>query len=206
MLVYLIRHGETDLNKQKILQGQSDHELNDYGRELATVTGKALKWVQFNKVYSSPLLRAKETARLVLRDNIFELPELQEELRIQEISFGDYEGYCYGKEGFNVPDPDFRYFFEAPEKYPAPPNGESFWDVVARTRDFWNELVRNEDNADKTILVSTHGCALKAILMGIKNLELKDFWGEGVHKNCAVTIVEVKDGVTTILEDGKIYY
>ena len=46
MLVYLIRHGETDLNKKKILQGQSDFELNDYGRELAKVTGAALKHIR----------------------------------------------------------------------------------------------------------------------------------------------------------------
>ena len=206
MLVYLIRHGETDLNKKKILQGQSDFELNDYGRELAKVTGAALKHIRFDKAYTSPLKRAKETAQLFLAENENELPKLQEEKLIQEISFGDYEGYCYGKDGFNVPNQNFRYFFEAPEKYPTPPNGEGFTDVVKRTGEFWEELIANSDNANKTIFLSTHGCALKAILMNIKKQELKDFWGEGVHKNCAVTVVEVKNGVATILEDGKIYY
>ena len=98
MLVYLIRHGETDLNKKKILQGQSDFELNNYGRELAKVTGAALKHIRFDKAYTSPLKRAKETAQLFLAENENELPKLQEEKLIQEISFGDYEGYCYGKE------------------------------------------------------------------------------------------------------------
>ena len=206
MLIYLIRHGETDLNKKKILQGRSDFELNDYGRELARVTGAALKHVQFDMAYTSPLVRAKETAQLFLAENVNEQPLLQEEPLLQEISFGDYEGYCYGKEGFNIPNPDFRYFFDAPEKYETPPNGEGISDVVKRTGLFWDRITQNPKNGSKTIFLSTHGCALKAILMHIKSLSLKDFWGEGVHKNCAVTIVEVKDGVTTILEDGKIFY
>ncbi|MBE5852967.1 MAG: histidine phosphatase family protein [Lachnospiraceae bacterium] len=206
MLVYLIRHGETDLNKKKVLQGQSDFELNEYGRELAKVTGAALKHIRFDKAYTSPLKRAKETAQLFLAENENVRPELWEEKRIQEISFGDYEGCCYGKDTYNVPNPEFRYFFEAPEKFSAPPNGESFEDVIKRTGDFWKELISDPNNEDKTIFLSTHGCALKALLINIKKQELKDFWGEGVHKNCAVSLVEVKDGVATILDDGKIYY
>ena len=203
MLVYLIRHGETDQNKQRKLQGQSDFPLNEYGRQLAEATRDGLADVAFDCAFSSPLIRALETARIIIGDR--KIP-LIEDGRIQEIGFGDYEGLCCGREGYNIPDKHFQYFFDAPEKYQVPPNGESFEEVIARTGDFWLELTGKPEYRDKTILVATHGCALKALLANIRPTEIKDFWGEGVHKNCAVTIVKATDGRAEILEEGKIYY
>ena len=57
-----------------------------------------------------------------------------------------------------------------------------------------------------TILVSTHGAALRGLLSNISQVGIEDFWGSGVHKNCAVTIVEVKNGQMVITEEGKTYY
>ena len=203
MLVYLIRHGETDQNKQRKLQGQSDFPLNEYGRQLAEATRDGLADVAFDCAFSSPLIRALETARIIIGDR--KIP-LIEDGRIQEIGFGDYEGLCCGREGYNIPDKHFQYFFDAPEKYQVPRGGESFEEVIARTGNFWRELTDKPEYRNKTILIATHGCALKALLANIRPTEIKDFWGEGVHKNCAVTIVKATDGRAEILEEGKIYY
>lgn len=206
MRLYLIRHGETDLNKQKILQGRSDYALNDYGRRLARLTGQKLKNVKFDVAYTSPLSRAKETAEILLRENQVSNPVLVEEERIQEISFGDFEGKCYGRENFNIPDENFLNFFENPSEYHTPPGGESLEDVMVRTGAFWQELLRDERNKEKTVLLSTHGCALKAILANIRQTPVAEFWGEGVHKNCAVSIVDVINGSAVVTEDGKLFY
>lgn len=206
MRLYLIRHGETDLNKQKILQGRSDYALNDYGRRLARLTGQALKNVKFDVAYTSPLSRAKETAEILLRENQVSNPVLVEEERIQEISFGDFEGKCYGRENFNIPDETFLNFFENPSEYHTPPGGESLEDVMVRTGAFWQKLLQDEGNEEKTILLSTHGCALKAILANIRQTPVAEFWGEGVHKNCAVSIVDVVNGSAVVTEDGKLFY
>ena len=61
---YIVRHGETLWNKGKRLQGRTDIELNDYGRELARKTGEALMDTEIDVIYSSPLKRAYETAIL----------------------------------------------------------------------------------------------------------------------------------------------
>lgn len=203
MLVYLIRHGETDQNKQRRLQGQSDYELNAYGRELAKKTQKALVDIPFDVVFSSPLLRAMETAKIIIGNRKISLVE---DRRLQEISFGEYEGLCCGKNGYNIPDAEFLNFFDAPEKYNTPPGGESFAQIIARTGAFWEELIHNPAYQDKTVLLSTHGCALKALLANIRTTEIKDFWGEGVHKNCAVTIVQVTNGIGKVVQEGRIYY
>lgn len=202
MKAYLIRHGETDLNKEKCLQGQSDIPLNDYGRELARVTGQALKNVPFDCVFTSPLIRAVETAELLIGDR--QIPFVRE-ARIQEISFGVYEGLSYHPDHYTVGDPDFIHFFQAPEKYNPPAKGESFEEVIARTGEFWEELMTNPAYRDKTVLISTHGCALKAILANIRKTPVPEFWGAGVHKNCAVTIVDIADNDIAI-EEGRIYY
>lgn len=203
MLIYLIRHGETDQNKQRKLQGQSNYELNEYGRELAKKTRDALKEIAFDCVFSSPLIRAMETAQIIIGDR--EIPIIKER-RVQEIGFGVYEGLCCGKDGYNIPDPQFLNFFDAPEKYNIPPGGESFEEIIARTGEFWEELIGDSEYCDKKILVSTHGCALKAILANIRGTKIKDFWGQGVHKNCAVTIVKVENGRAEVLEEGKVFY
>lgn len=203
MRLYIVRHGETDMNKRQLLQGQTDSELNEYGRELARKTRDGLAEVNFDIAFTSPLKRAKETAQIILGDRD---TTLVEEKRIQEISFGEYEGLCFGKENFNIPDTDFHSFFEKPHKYVVPEGGESFEAVIERTGEFLKELCDKEEYQSQTILVSTHGCALKALIANIVGASVEKFWGNGVHPNCAVTIVDVKDGKAEVVEEGKIYY
>ena len=85
MDIYLIRHGETDWNKEKKLQGITDIPLNAYGIELAEKTAEGLKDVPFDRIYTSPLIRAKKTAEIIRGNRPIEL-EVREELK--EISFG----------------------------------------------------------------------------------------------------------------------
>ncbi len=203
MKIYLIRHGETDQNKRKCLQGRTDIVLNEYGRELAYRTAEGMKDITFDIIFSSPLKRARETAEIIRRER--NIPIIIED-RIQEISFGTYEGLCFAKEGFSVPDESFLNFFDKPECYHTPPQGESFEDVIARTGDFLAELVKREDYRDKTILLSTHGCALKAVLANARHTPIAEFWGEGVHKNCAVSLMEVTEGEINVVEEGRLYY
>lgn len=203
MKVYLIRHGETDQNKVKCLQGRTDIELNEYGRELARRSAEGLKDVDFDMIFTSPLKRARETAEIIKGER--NIPVIVEE-RIQEISFGAYEGLCYGKEHYSIPDKDFMNFFDKPERYVTPPGGESFEEVLVRTGEFLQELAGKAEYQDKTILLSTHGCALKAVLANARGTVLSQFWGEGVHKNCAVSLLEIKNGKIEVLEDGRLYY
>lgn len=206
MKLYLVRHGETDLNKHHVLQGQTNSELNAYGRELAHATAEGLKDVPFDIAFTSPLHRAKETAQIIIGKR--HIP-LIEEPRIQEIGFGDFEGLCYLRKGGNIPDKRFLNFFKKPEEYWTPPKGESLEAVVKRTGEFLDELCSSKEYADKTILISTHGCALKAILANVRQTPMAEFWGAGLHKNCAVSILETQnktEGRLTILEEGILFY
>lgn len=203
MKIYMIRHGETDWNIVKRLQGRSDIPLNEDGRRLARVTAKALEEVPFTRIYTSPLLRAKETAEIIKGDR--KIPLIEEE-RIQEISFGIYEGFHCAEDNYTIPDPDFINFFKQPEKYVAPQGAEEIETLCRRTTDFLQELVHTIEYKDETILISTHGAALRGLLSTINMNGIAEFWKGGVHKNCAVTILEVKEGRINLLEEGKVFY
>lgn len=203
MKLYIIRHGETDWNVKKRFQGRSDIPLNEEGRRLAAITSEALKDVPFTKIYTSPLKRAYETAMIIKGDR--DIPVI-EEPEIIEIGFGEYEGLCCGKDGYNIPDPDFMNFFDKPEAYHPPKGAEPIQELKKRTAHFLEKIVHNKSMEHDTILVSTHGAALRGLLSHINRLGIGDFWKGGVHKNCAVTIVEVKEGKPFILEEAKTYY
>lgn len=203
--MYIIRHGQTPWNARKCLQGRSDVDLNENGIYLAELTGKALRDVTFDMAFTSPLIRAKHTAQCIILAGR-EVPIIEDE-RLIEISFGIYEGCCYAEENRQVPQQWIENFFHAPQDYVAAPDGESLDDVEKRTRDFMEDICSRKELQDKTILVSTHGCALRGLLNSIRESNREDYWHGGVSKNCAVSIVTCNRGEKPVLvEENHIYY
>ena len=202
MKIYFVRHGETDWNKERKIQGQVDIPLNEFGRHLARETAKGLRDVPFDVCFTSPLGRARETAQIILQGR--DVPILEDK-RILEMNFGVLEGKCCSKEGWDVPD-SFQMFFDDPVHYQAPEGGEDFQAVRKRTGDFLNWLFAQEQYRDSTVLVTTHGAAMAGLLNNLKKKPLAEYWGVGVHKNCGVTEVDVTDERIDIISENKVYY
>lgn len=184
MTIYLIRHGETQWNRQKLLQGSRDIPLNENGIDLARQTAEGLRraGVRFDRVYTSPLDRAKTTARLLCPDRDLIVDE-----RLREISFGDLEGTAC------------PVLAEIP--MPAP-GGESSEEVQARAVACLRAVTADPANAGNTILLSTHGGVIRSILMHIKRIPHEDFWKGSVSKNCGVTILRAEGGDWTIAAEN----
>lgn len=200
MKLYIIRHGETDWNKAKRLQGQSDTELNEYGIELARITGVALKDVHFDYIFSSPLKRAYRTAELIRMDRPLKI--ITDE-RLKEIGFGVNEG---------VPSEliteNFHYFFDAPEKYTPAKGGETYAQLCARSRDFIDSVIvpLSEREPDATVLITAHGALNKSMMIYLNHLEIKNMWDGPFQKNCCVNIFEINGYDFKMLQEAKIYY
>ncbi|MDC7289717.1 histidine phosphatase family protein [Blautia schinkii] len=201
MLLYIVRHGVTEWNRQKRVQGVMDIPLAEDGIRLARLTGEALKEIHFDVCFTSPLERAVQTAKCVLGDR--DIPVIPD-TRIQEINFGVLEGTHFRDEKGQVISIPMELFFNDPLNYPRPENGENISDILARTREFWREKTSDEALADKTVLVSSHGCAVRALLQNVYQ-DPEHFWHGSVPPNCSVNIVEVKDGKTRILEQDKVF-
>lgn len=198
MELYIIRHGETDWNTQKRLQGHSDIELNDYGRELAYITSEALKEVEFDVIYSSPLIRAYETATILKRDRAIEIIK---DDRLKEMCFGEYEG----KITTTLPK-EFWNFFDAPEKFEPTIGGESYEEVIARCKDFVDDIVVPASRRYNRILVVAHGALNRGMMLYLNNQPIEEYWEGVFQKNCCVNIFEINDDQFKMIQNGKIYY
>ena len=204
MMLYIVRHGETDWNRMKKVQGHTDIPLNDYGRHLAEETAEGMKEIRLDLGFTSPLKRARETAEIILAGR--NIPLIDEE-RIKEIGFGRYEGMFSGGENRDPESDAFNRFFSDTGNYIPPEDAEAVPELYERTGAFLKELCAREDLAGKNILVSTHGAAMTALLNRIKgNLSVAYFWKDEVPPNCSVTMVEVRDGKPRIIKEGVIFY
>lgn len=190
MIIFLARHGTTDWNREKKIQGQTDIPLDDTGKAMACLTGLALRkrHIHFDAVYSSPLSRAMETARL-LTGSSPDAPIIQTDPRLKELNFGAYEGHTL-EDCEQMPGSTFQYFMTRPEKYHPLGGGETLETLCARTRDFMQQVVEPlvQRGSLRTILITAHGAANKSLLMYLRGeTDLAGFWGDGLQKNCSLT-------------------
>ncbi|MBR5474123.1 MAG: histidine phosphatase family protein, partial [Lachnospiraceae bacterium] len=111
MKVYLVRHGETDWNLVRRIQGNADIPLNEKGRAVARATAEAIKEMPIDVIFSSPLVRARETAEILVAGRGM---EVQVDSRLKEIAFGEFEGITW-KEIDTLPEyRSIWRFFEDP--------------------------------------------------------------------------------------------
>ena len=195
MRIYIVRHGETDANRIGYTQGWTDDPLNKNGEILAKITGQGIKGIHFDYCISSPLIRARETAEIILKESDNRIPVSFDD-RIKEINFGSYEM-------MNIRDEKVTGFLKKPIIDYKFPDGESIKEVMERTQEFLKELIAKDDG--KTYLVSTHGCALRAMLNFLYE-DPEDYWHGHVPYNCCVNIIDAKDGEAMLISDDKIYY
>lgn len=176
--LYIMRHGRTDWNDQKRLQGQTDIPLNDTGREMAAEAGKRYADVPFDVCWCSPLVRAKETAELLLSGR--DVPIYFDE-RLKEVAFGEYEGIA---NSFQIPNCPVNEFFFHPEEYTtAVPGGENVNELLARTGSFYREVVVPLLEEGKHVLIVGHGAMNMSMICNVWELPTKDFWKTGIE-NC----------------------
>lgn len=202
MEIYIVRHGQTVWNESKRLQGRTDIELNAQGRQLAGETGEALESVEFDRIYSSPLIRAYETACLIRGHR--NIPIIRDD-RLKELCFGVKEGESATRLLADESDP-FHYFFDHPELYRAPEQGESLEQICARAAFFMREVVEPQAGKLQRIMIVAHGALNKAIMCHVKQHGIDRYWSGGLQKNCGVTLVNLDADGYHLLEESRIFY
>ena len=186
-MIYIVRHGQTELNQRSVLQGRSNHPLTDLGREQASAVGDAFRdaGIVFDKVYTSPLDRAIETAKLVAGDVPIECEDA-----LIEMDYGPYEG----TDLHNLP-PEVEEFFQDFTNHPAPEGMEQLSSVVARAGEFLERLKAEAVHRD--ILLSTHAIAMKGLLEYLTPDSNGAYWSK-YNGNCAVYVTELNDGTYSV--------
>lgn len=202
MEIYIVRHGETNWNTKRLLQGGTNVPLNENGRAVAGETGKNMEGIPFNMIYSSPLDRAFETANLIRGHR--NIPIIRDD-RLRELSFGEYEGLDSKKLFANEDDP-FHYFFTQPELFKTPKGGETLEEICIRAKEFLQEVIEPLQEQYERIMIVAHGAINKALMCHIKQHEIKDYWSGGLQRNCSVIIVKLENGNYEVIDESKLFY
>jgi alpha-ribazole phosphatase len=154
-LFYLLRHGETEWNAQNRFCGRTDVPLSDAGRRQAHRLGERLKSMPIEVLYSSPLKRALETARVI--SGITGLKPTVDE-RLAEINYGQWEGKTL--EEILKDDPAVFRAWSADPGRVAPAGGESGIEAQQRVVPFLDELARKHRGQHVAVVFHKTVCRL----------------------------------------------
>jgi len=160
MAFFVIRHGESIWNKENKFTGWTDVGLSEKGEKEAIIAGEKLKKINFDHIICSDLIRTKQTADLVIKNQniIFTIsPE------VKERDYGDLTGIVksdliekYGEKQIQI----WRRSY-----YQRPPNGENLEDVKNRIGPFYDEFILPLLKDNKNVLLISHGNALRALFV-----------------------------------------
>jgi probable phosphoglycerate mutase len=189
-LLYYIRHGETDWNREGRLQGQREIPINANGRAQARRCGEVLRDLLAREpqaapdFVSSPLGRARETMELVRTALGLDLHSYRLDERLTEISFGSWEGFTI---------PELRGISPGPvaarerDKWDfAPPGGESYAQMSQRVRGWYDTLARD-------IVAVAHGGVLRGLIVQL-----------GICSPEEAPFLDVEQGVVYVIRDGQL--
>ena len=204
MYLYIMRHGETEWNRERKIQGSADIALTPLGETLAAETrdGFAEDGIRFQRIYTSPLQRAVRTAEII---DERQHAGLRVDPRIREMSFGKYEGTPFNTD--SSIDENIRNCFTVPSLYRPDPTGESFEELYVRVKDFLENEIRplEQDKNIENVLAVCHGAILRAFLTTIRGMELDEFWTIR-QPNCSVNQIRLENGVFVSEKENILYY
>lgn len=194
-MLYIIRHGKTEMNAKMLMQGRRDHPLNETGIAQAEEAAErfAEMGVKIDKVYTSPLRRAVQTAEKIAPD-----AEITVDDRLIEMDYGPYEGM-----DLRDPAPEVMDFFMDFVNVPAPEGMEPLPAIVERLGEFLRGIVKEAES--RNILISTHAIAMKGALEYLTPESKGSYWAKNIG-NCDIYASEVRDGKFTVpvcIDDGK---
>ena len=179
MKIYYVRHGQTDLNLAKKMQGGgTEKELNETGISQAYNTKKELENVKYNLVICSPMKRAKQTAEIINEGR--DIPIITDE-RIRERKLGKLEGHEITEEiEHQIWDYDLNYQI---------PDGENLHDFEKRILEFFEDIKKKYP--DKTVLIVAHGGVAKVIKAHLYGMPESRNLSDISMKNCEIIEAEI---------------
>jgi len=185
--LFLIRHGQTSWNVEGRYQGDQDIELNSTGIMQAGLAAKYLSRVGFSNIYSSPLSRTMETARIINRRRGLEIKVMQD---LKEMDFGKWEGMKFEEinSTYNI---DYQKWLDDPY-HNRPTGGEDFQELTDRTTAAIDRILA-ENSDGSSVAVSTHGGVILSLLVHWLQIPL-DRWKSIIQRQAAINIAVIDKG------------
>lgn len=182
--IYLVRHGETDWNKEDRCQGCIDIDLNSEGVRQAEFVAQRLVNEEIHALYCSNLKRAYRTAQIIAKALNLSITRSE---ALNEISFGDWEGLTF-EEIRNRHDYDYNTWRLSPHTANFPGEG-SLANVKKRVMKYVDEII--SQNEGKNILIVSHGGVIKLIILGLLGIGLEAY-NKFYIANTSLSIVHIE--------------
>ena len=209
MRIYLMRHSETDWNRAGRVQGHTDIHLNYNGMKIAALAGDGMADIPIDLCYTSPLVRAQETAGLILSRNKHYIEKgaiTKLDDRLMELNFGVWEGKLSNPALGEIDRTEYHQFFREGKPEFIPEGAETIDDVIKRTSSFLDDISSRPDYKDKNILVMSHGCAIRCMLRRFSD-DPAYFDKPNVLYNCEAEIIEkIEKGELCLSQKDVLYY
>jgi len=191
MRLILVRHGETEWNRQSRIIGHTEIALNDTGRKQAALLAQALRDEKISAIYASPLQRTRETAAEI--SCVLGI-RVEYDDALKEISAGDIDGLTF--EEVAERHSDFFKHWMRGDPALCLPGGESFKDLRNRT---WPAVQRIiEKHPDDDVILVSHTLAIMSIVASALDMKVEDF--RRIRLNVAsISVLEFKDGKASLL-------
>lgn len=168
----IVRHGQSQWNKENKFTGWVDVELAERGITEAKQAGEQLRDYRFDCAYTSGLKRAQNTLQLILETTGQEGIPVTKNEALNERMYGDLQGMDkdearknFGEEQVHI----WRRSFDI-----QPPNGESLKDTADRVLPYYEEHIKPELEAGKNVIVAAHGNSLRALIMHLEGLNREE--------------------------------
>lgn len=191
--IYIVRHCEAEGNIKKMFQGLTDLDITELGAKQLKALECRFSDIHIDRVFSSPLLRARKTAKAIIGSKPLEL-EINED--IIELDGGVIEGKTYDE--IYAAFPDFKDMWSNhPEDF-APENGETMIDAYER---IWNAVLKiARENKNKTVACATHGGVLRCLNCRLLKGDIKKMSELEFAGNTAVNLIEFDDDFSFTLK------
>jgi len=179
----LVRHGETDWNVTQRFQGQTDVPLNQKGHQQAAAIAQHLASEEIHAIYSSDLSRAWDTAEEIAKNHQCEVVA---EPRLQEISFGQWEGMTYDELQQREPEAVKAWHNDIGSF--SPPGGETLQQLSVSAAAAYQHISVNHQ--DQTVILVAHGGSLQMLITNLLGLPPKSFWQFNLD-HCSLSKISV---------------
>jgi alpha-ribazole phosphatase len=190
--IYLVRHGETSATDRGRICGNSDIGLNAEGIEQVEVVASWFYDMPIDSIFSSPLLRAVQTADAIAK--AVHKPTYFKHSGLVEKKEGDWEGKTYWEIRDQQPK-QWEKWSKDPINYAAP-NGESIKDFVARIDRALKDILNNYDTGNRIVL-TTHAGVIRAIIINALDIPVENFFRIDVPV-ASVSKVDWSDSFATL--------
>ena len=186
--LYLVRHGETTASAEDRFSGAVVAPLSDEGCRQATLLGQRLAETAIDSVYASPLIRATETARLIIGSRRLELNRVD---GLREIAHGHWEGLKRSDAQARYPE-EYAAWEEDPFSF-APKGGESGVAVLARALPVIRMIL--ERHAGGHVVVVSHKATLRLILCSLLGIDARGYRDRLDQSPACLNVVDFLDPV-----------